>query len=81
MDFNIIIQIITTDPKNETTIADEKAKVVRTVIKEADDGFVQRLKVSKVIPKSKLAIIILVFYKFCFPLSSGMDIIFSATLR
>lgn len=53
VDFNIIIQIITTDPKNETTIADEKAKVVRTVIKEADDGFVKRLKVSKVIPKTQ----------------------------
>lgn len=53
VDFNIIIQIITTDPKNETTIADEKAKVVQTVIKEADDGFVKRLKVSKVIPKTE----------------------------
>ena len=52
VDFNI--QIVTTDPKNETTIVDAKAKVVQTVIKEAKDGFVNRLKVSKVIPESKL---------------------------
>ena len=53
MDFNVIIQIVTTDPKNETTIVDKKASVVQTTIKEAEDGFVKRLKVSKVIPKSK----------------------------
>ena len=39
VDFNIIIQIVTTDPKNETTIADKKAFVLQTTIKEAEDGY------------------------------------------
>ena len=70
VNFNIIIQIVTTDPKNETTIADKKAFVVQTTIKEAEDvqttikeaedGFVKRLKVSKVIPKSKFVVVKLV---------------------
>ena len=64
MDFNIVIQIITTDPKNETTIKDQKASIVQTTIKEAEDGFVQRLKVSKVIPKSKFVVVKLVLNKF-----------------
>ena len=66
MDFNIVIQIITTDPKNETTIKDQKASIVQTTIKEAEDGFVQRLKVSKVIPKSKFVVVKLVLNKFFF---------------
>ncbi|XP_027045891.1 angiopoietin-1 receptor-like isoform X1 [Pocillopora damicornis] len=53
VDFNIIIQIVTTDPKNETTTVDKKASVVQTTIKEAKDGFVGRLKASKVIPKTE----------------------------
>ncbi|XP_066014756.1 angiopoietin-1 receptor-like [Pocillopora verrucosa] len=53
VDFNIIIQIVTTDPKNETTINDKKVSIVQTTIKEAEDGFVKRLKVSKVIPKTE----------------------------
>ena len=64
MDFNIIIQIVTTDPKNETTINDKKVSIVQTTIKEAEDGFVKRLKVSKVIPKSKFVVVKLVLYKF-----------------
>ena len=64
MDFNIVIQIVTTDPKNETTIKDQKASIVQTTIKEAEDGFVQRLKVSKVIPKSKFVVVKLVLNKF-----------------
>ena len=66
MDFNIVIQIVTTDPKNETTIKDQKASIVQTTIKEAEDGFVQRLKVSKVIPKSKFVVVKLVLNKFFF---------------
>ncbi|XP_027045523.1 angiopoietin-1 receptor-like [Pocillopora damicornis] len=53
VDFNVIIQIVTTNPKNETTIVDKKASVAQTTIKEAEDGFVKRLKVSKVIPKTE----------------------------
>ena len=64
VDFNIIIQIVTTDPKNETTINDKKVSIVQTTIKEAEDGFVKRLKVSKVIPKSKFVVVKLVLYKF-----------------
>ena len=64
VDFNVIIQIVTTDPKNETTIVDKKASIVQTTIKEAEDGFVKRLKVSKVIPKSKFVAVKLVLYKF-----------------
>ena len=73
VDFNIIIQIVTTDPKNETTIADKKAFVVQT-IKEAEDGFVKRLKVSKVIPKSKFVVVKLVLSKFLFKFRAGFDI-------
>ena len=64
VDFNIIIQIVTTDPKNETTINDKKVSIVQTTIKEAENGFVKRLKVSKVIPKSKFVVVKLVLYKF-----------------
>ena len=64
VDFNIIIQIVTTDPKNETTTVDKKASVVQTTIKEAKDGFVGRLKASKVIPKSKCAVVKLGIYMF-----------------
>ena len=64
VDFNIIIQIVTTDPKNETTINDKKVSIVQTTIKEAEDGFVKRLKVSKVIPKSKFVVVKLVLYNF-----------------
>ncbi|XP_058955501.2 titin-like isoform X2 [Pocillopora verrucosa] len=53
VDFNIIIEIVTTDPKNETTIKDQKVLIVQTTIKEAEDGFVKWLKVSKVIPKTE----------------------------
>ena len=66
VDFNIIIQIITTDPKNETTIKDQKVSIVQTTIKEAEDGFVKWLKVSKVIPKSKFVVVKLVLYNFFF---------------
>ena len=64
MDFNIIIEIVTTDPKNETTIKDQKALIVQTTIKEAEDEFVKWLKVSKVIPKSKFVVVKLVLYNF-----------------
>ena len=66
MDFNIIIEIVTTDPKNETTIKDQKVLIVQTTIKEAEDGFVKWLKVSKVIPKSKFVVVKLVLYNFFF---------------
>ena len=74
VDFNIIIQIVTTDPKNETTIVDKKAFVVQTTIKEVEDGFVKRLKVSKVIPKSKFVVVKLVLYEFLFKFRAGFDI-------
>ena len=74
VDFNVIIQIVTTDPKNETTIVDKKASVVQTTIKEAEDGFVKRLKVSKVIPKSKFVAVKLVLYKFFLKFWAGFDI-------
>ena len=64
VDFNIIIEIVTTDPKNETTIKDQKVLIVQTTIKEAEDGFVKWLKVSKVIPKSKFVVVKLVLYLF-----------------
>ena len=64
MDFNIIIEIVTTDPKNETTIKDQKVLIVQTTIKEAADGFVKWLKVSKVIPKTKFVVVKLVLYLF-----------------
>ena len=64
VDFNIIIEIVTTDPKNETTIKDQKVLIVQTTIKEAEDGFVTWLKVSKVIPKSKFVVVKLVLYSF-----------------
>ena len=66
VDFNIIIEIVTTDPKNETTIKDQKVLIVQTPIKEAEDGFVKWLKVSKVIPKSKFVVVKLVLYNFFF---------------
>ena len=66
MDFNIIIEIVTTDPKNETTIKDQKVLIVQTTIKEAEDGFVKWLKVSKVIPKNKFVVVKLVLYNFFF---------------
>ena len=72
VDFNIIIQIVTTDPKNETTTVDKKASVVQTTIKEAKDGFVGRLKASKVIPKSKCAVVKLGIYMFFLTLLSGI---------
>ena len=80
VDFNIIIQIVTTDPKNETTIADKKAFVVQTTIKEAEDGFVKRLKVSKVIPKSKFVVVKLVLSKFLFKFRAGFDISWDSSL-
>ena len=64
VDFNIIIEIVTTDPKNETTIKDQKVLIVQTTIKEAADGFVKWLKVSKVIPKTKFVVVKLVLYLF-----------------
>ena len=64
VDFNIIIQIVTTDPKNETTIADKKPS-----------SFKQRLKKPKmVIPKSKFVVVKLVLYKFLFKFRAGFDI-------
>ena len=72
VDFNIIIQIVTTDPKNETTTVDKKASVVQTTIKEAKDGFVGRLKASQVIPKSKCAVVKLGIYMFFLTLLSGI---------
>ena len=80
VDFNVIIQIVTTDPKNETTIVDKKASVVQTTIKEAEDGFVKRLKVSKVIPKSKFVAVKLVLYKFFSKFWAGFDISWDSSL-
>ena len=64
MDFNIVFEIVTTDPKDETNINDKKVLIVQKTIKEAENGFVKRLKVSKVIPKSKFVVVKLVLYKF-----------------
>ena len=44
-----------TDPKNESTIIDKKATTGQTIIKEAENGLVSRLRVKpQVIVKSKL---------------------------
>ena len=80
VDFNVIIQIVTTNPKNETTIVDKKASVAQTTIKEAEDGFVKRLKVSKVIPKSKFVVVKLVLYKFFLQFWAGFDISWDSSL-
>ena len=64
MDFNIVFEIVTTDPKDETNINDKKVLIVQKTIKEAENGFVKRLKVSKVIPKSKFVAVKLVLYRF-----------------
>ena len=55
VDFRVIIVFVATDPKNESTIIDEKATTGQTIIKEAEDGLVSGLRVKpQVIVKSKL---------------------------
>ena len=46
MDFRVIIIIVATDPKNESTITDKKAETGQRIIRKAETGFVERLKVS-----------------------------------
>ena len=46
MDFRVIIIIVATDPKNESTITDKKAETGQTIIRKAKTGVVERLKVS-----------------------------------
>ena len=53
VDFRIIVVIVTNDPKNQTTLADKKAKTAQRVVVEAKSGFVETLKVKQVIVKSK----------------------------
>lgn len=53
MDFQIIINLVTTDPKNATTLPDVKANAAKKVVVKAKTGFVERLQVKEVIVKSK----------------------------
>ena len=54
VDFQIIINLVTTDPKNATTLPDVKAKAAKRVVVKAKTGFVERLQVKEeVIVKSK----------------------------
>ncbi|XP_068760305.1 uncharacterized protein [Montipora capricornis] len=46
VDFRVIIIIVATDPKNESTITDKKAETGQRIIAEAKNGYVERLKVS-----------------------------------
>ena len=46
MDFRVIIIIVATDPKNESTITDKKAETGQRIIRKAKTGSVERLKVS-----------------------------------
>ncbi|XP_068760314.1 angiopoietin-1 receptor-like isoform X2 [Montipora capricornis] len=46
VDFRVIIIIVATDPKNESTITDKKAETGLRIIDEAKNGVVERLKVS-----------------------------------
>ncbi|XP_068713935.1 angiopoietin-1 receptor-like [Montipora foliosa] len=46
VDFRVIIIIVATDPKNESTITDKKAETGQTIIRKAKTGVVERLKVS-----------------------------------
>ncbi|XP_067025150.1 angiopoietin-1 receptor-like [Acropora muricata] len=45
VDFRVIIVFVATDPKNESTIIDKKATTGQTIIKEAENGLVSRLRV------------------------------------
>ena len=54
VDFNIIIVVVTTNPKNATALPDVKAQTAQKVITQAKTGAVNQLKVSAVIVKSKL---------------------------
>ncbi|XP_015775524.1 PREDICTED: uncharacterized protein LOC107353688 [Acropora digitifera] len=45
VDFRVIIVFVATDPKNESTIIDKKATTGQTIIKEAKNGLVSRLRV------------------------------------
>ena len=45
MDFRVIITITASDPKDNSTIPDAKAKTAHRVIVEAKNGFVNRLQV------------------------------------
>ncbi|XP_067025156.1 fibroblast growth factor receptor 1-like [Acropora muricata] len=46
VDFIVIIVFVATDPKNESTIIDKKATTGQTIIKEAENGLVSRLRVN-----------------------------------
>ena len=46
VDFRVIIIIVATDPKNESNITDKKAETGQTILRKAETGFVERLKVS-----------------------------------
>ena len=55
VDFTVIIVFVATDPKNESSILDKKATTGQTIIKEAKNGLVSRLRVKpQVIVKSEL---------------------------
>ncbi|XP_078343668.1 angiopoietin-1 receptor-like [Oculina patagonica] len=45
VDFEIIIKLVTSDPKNATTLPDVKAKTAKRVVVKAKTGFVERLQV------------------------------------
>ena len=53
VDFKIVIVLVTNDPENATDLPDVKAKTAQRVVVRAKTGFVERLKVKKVIVKSK----------------------------
>ena len=55
VDFRVIIVFVATDPKNESSITDQKATTGQTIIKEAENGLVSRLRVKpQVTVKGKL---------------------------
>ena len=53
VDFEIVIILVTNNPKNATTIADKKAEAAQRVVVRAKKGAVERLRVKAVIVKSK----------------------------
>ncbi|XP_068760323.1 angiopoietin-1 receptor-like [Montipora capricornis] len=46
VDFRVIIIIVATDPKNESNITDKRAETGQRILRKAETGFVERLKVS-----------------------------------
>ncbi|KAJ7354895.1 hypothetical protein OS493_029454 [Desmophyllum pertusum] len=52
VDFQIVIILVTNNPKNATTIADKKAEAAQRVVVRAKKGAVERLRVKAVIVKT-----------------------------